>query len=153
MYCSSCGAAVTQGLSYCNRCGNNLSLVRGDGTTKPRESPAAIGVDIFWTTVFGLALIFGGTVALKAFDLREALIIAYMVLSSLAFVGLYVMDLWRFIRFYRSSQGMSATAQVEKFDTKELRGAGTRVLPEPASSVTDNTTRSLEPSYRQQKAQ
>ncbi len=149
MYCSSCGAATTQGLSYCNRCGSNLSIVRGDDAIKPVESPAAIGVDIFWTTVFGLGLIFGGMVALKAFDIREVLIIAYMVLSSLAFIGLYSLDLWRFIRFYRSSQGTIATARVGKLDTKELDGAETRALPEPVSSVTENTTRSLEPSYRQ----
>jgi hypothetical protein len=126
-------------------------MVRGDGAIKPVESPAAIGVDLFWTTVFGLGLIFGGMVALKAFDVREALIIAYMVLSSLAFIGLYSLDLWRFIRFYRSSQGTSASTRRGKLDTKELDGAETRVLPEPVSSVIENTTRSLEPLYRQQK--
>jgi len=145
MYCSSCGVAVTQGLSYCNRCGSNLGIVRTDVAIKPAESPASIGVDIFWTTVFGLGLIFGGTVAMKAFDLRETLIIAYMLLSSLAFIGLYGLDLWRFIRFYRSSQETNPRVQVGTLDTKELDRAETRGLTESISSVTENTTRSLEP--------
>ena len=145
MYCSSCGVAVTQGLSYCNRCGSNLGIVRTDVAIKPAESPSSIGVDIFWTTFFGLGLIFGGTVAMKAFGLRETLIIAYMVLSSLAFIGLYGLDLWRFIRFYRSSHKTRQRVQVGTLDTKELDRAETHGLTKSIPSVTENTTRSLEP--------
>jgi len=145
MYCSSCGVAVTEGLSYCNRCGSNLGIVRAALAIKPAESPSSIGVDIFWTTVFGLGLIFGGTVAMKAFDLRETLIIAYMLLSSLAFIGLYGMDLWRFILFYRSSHETRPRVQVGRLETKELDRAETHGLTEPISSVTESTTRSLEP--------
>jgi hypothetical protein len=111
----------------------------------------SVGEDIFWTTVIGLGLILGGMVALKALDVKEVLIIAYMVISSLAFIGLYSLDFWRFIRLHRNSQGVSATAQVENLDTKELNAAPARALPEPMPSITEGTTRALEPSYRKRK--
>jgi hypothetical protein len=153
MYCPSCGTAVINELNYCNRCGGNLSLVKDNGATKPATSSAeSIGEDIFWTTVFGLGLIFGGVVAMRALDVGQALIIAYMVLSSLAFIGLYALDMWRFIRAHRSSQGSSTTAQVEKLETKELDAESVYALPEPMPSVTENTTRAFEPVHSERKS-
>ena len=74
-----------------------------------------------------------------------------MLLSSLAFIGLYGLDLWRFIRFYRSSQETRRGVQVGTLDTKELNRAETRGLTESISSVTENTTRSLEPLRTEEK--
>ena len=37
MYCSSCGASVVQGLSYCNFCGAKLSGEKGDSLIKTTE--------------------------------------------------------------------------------------------------------------------
>lgn len=147
--------AVTHELNYCKHCGGSLSIVKGSGQTKPPKSLAdSIGEDVFWTTVFGLGLIFGGVVAMRALDVREALIIAYMVLSSLAFIGLYALDMWRFVRFHGSSQERSVTtAQVEKVNTKDLDAAPTYSLPEFMPSATEGTTRAFEPSYRELKRQ
>ena len=43
----------------------------------------------FLVTVFGLAVIVGGVVAMKALELKEVFIIAYMILSTVAFLGIY----------------------------------------------------------------
>ena len=37
MYCSSCGVAVGQGLSYCNYCGAKLNAVKGDKAINSSE--------------------------------------------------------------------------------------------------------------------
>jgi len=37
MYCSSCGVAVAQGLSYCNYCGAKLNGAKGDNVIKSSE--------------------------------------------------------------------------------------------------------------------
>jgi hypothetical protein len=37
MYCSTCGVAVTQGLSYCNYCGATLSRAKGETRIKSPE--------------------------------------------------------------------------------------------------------------------
>src|SRR5256885_14683874 len=105
MYCPSCGTVSTPGLSYCNRCGTNLSVSKDQAVVKPSESLVNSLMDsTFWVTVFGLAVIVGGAVAMKALELREVFIIAYMILSTLAFLGIYGMHVWQFIRLTRSAQ-------------------------------------------------
>jgi len=153
MYCPSCGTAMSHELNYCNRCGGDLSFIKGHGATKPPKPPDdPIGEDIFWTTVVGLGLILGGVVAMKALNIWDAFIIAYMILSSLAFIGLYALDFWRFVRFHRGSQRIgTTTARAEKLETKELDTAPAYALPEPLPSITEDATRAFEPSYKQQK--
>jgi hypothetical protein len=154
MYCPSCGAVSTPGLSYCNRCGTNLSVSKDQVAIKPAESPVnSLMESTFWVTVFGLAGIVGGVVAMKALDLREVFIIAYMILSTMAFVGIYGMHVWQFIRLTRSAQKSGGITEVNEPDTKELAPARARMLSEPTPSVTEHTTRTLEPIYRERKAE
>jgi hypothetical protein len=154
MYCSSCGTALTPGLSYCNRCGANLSVAKDRGATEPPEpSVNSLLEGIVLTTLFSLGIILGGVVAMKALDVREALITAYMILSSLAFVGIYGVYIWQFFRPNRNVKEVSGTTQVEKFDTKELDAAQANALPEPRPSVTEHTTRTFEPVYSERKSE
>ncbi len=57
MYCPSCGAALTQGLSYCNRCGADL---------KPSESlvsnskPSGLGYVIAFGMIMMTGIALGG---------------------------------------------------------------------------------------------
>jgi hypothetical protein len=140
MYCSACGTASSEELSYCKRCGANL---------KSGETAIDSLLDgIFWTTVIGLGVIFGGIVALKKSDVRDAIIYGYMILGSLAFLGIYGMHLWQFVMINRGNQPRRTTLPDQKFATAELNEAEAGLLPEPAVSVTDNTTRSFEPVYR-----
>lgn len=149
MYCSSCGIALAPGLSFCNRCGANLSAAAKDhGVTKPPVSPVnQLFEGIVLTTLFGMGIIFGGVVAMKALEVKEALIVAYMILSSAAFLGIYGMYIRQFFLLDRSNKEISG-AKV----TKELYGRPARTLPEPVPSVTDHTTRTLEPVYREPKS-
>src|SRR3712207_6383860 len=54
MYCSSCGSAVAQNLSYCNRCGAKVGGVKGEPLTESSEVKAESLVG--WMVVL---LIFG----------------------------------------------------------------------------------------------
>ena len=154
MYCPSCGTVSTPGLSYCNRCGTNLSVSKDQAVVKPSESLVNSLMDsTFWVTVFGLAVIVGGAVAMKALELREVFIIAYMILSTLAFLGIYGMHVWQFIRLTRSAQKSSGITEVKGPDTKELAPAQARMLSEPMASVTEHTTRTFEPIYSERKAE
>jgi hypothetical protein len=141
MYCPSCGIASTPGLSYCNRCGANLS------TIKPSELPVNSLMDsTFWMTVFGLGVIVGGVLAMKALEFREVFIIAYMILSTMAFLGIYGMHVWQFIRLTSGAKRSTGTTEVI---TKEPA----RMLPEPMPSVTEHTTRTFEPIFSERKAE
>lgn len=56
MYCSSCGVAVTKGLSYCNHCGAKLK--RRDGANDSSEvMPDMLAFLMAATFIFGLIAI------------------------------------------------------------------------------------------------
>src|SRR5262245_10843496 len=55
MYCSTCGVAVAQGLSYCNYCGAKLNRGAGDGISEVR--PESLVSAIAALFVFGLVAI------------------------------------------------------------------------------------------------
>ena len=102
----------------------------------------------FWVTVFGLGVIVGGVAAMKALEFREVFIIAYMILSTVAFLGIYGMHVWQFIRLTRGGKKSDSTTEVDEPDTKELGPARARVLSEFRPSVTEHTTRTFEPTAK-----
>ena len=155
MYCPSCGAASTLGLSYCNRCGTNLSAIKDHGALKPSEAPINSLMDsTFWVTVFGLGAIVGGVAAMKALEFREVFIIAYMILSTVAFLGIYGMHVWQFIRLTSGAKKSRGISEVKEPHTKELSPAPpARVLSEAMPSVTEHTTRTFEPIYIKRKTE
>jgi hypothetical protein len=104
---------------------------------------------LFWITVIGLAFVFGGMVILKRFNFSQALIIAYMALSSVAFLINFGLNFWGFLRISR--QGEKVTALDSPATTSELPPADIAAAISPAPSVTENTTRSFEPVYSKRK--
>jgi len=102
------------------------------------------GVDLFWVTVIGLAIIVGGMFVMKrALHLSETLILAYMILSSSAFGLNILLSLWQIRRLARIARETRA-AQLERPRVAEL---STSELPiaQQLPSVTEHTTRTLEP--------
>src|SRR4028119_1600794 len=58
MYCSSCGASVAQGLSYCNHCGAKFSAANGVGAIKsPGVKPELLVSAMVGGFIFGLLAI------------------------------------------------------------------------------------------------
>jgi hypothetical protein len=141
MFCPSCGNALSGELSYCNRCGAHLK--------SGKSATDSLLEGVFWTTVFGLGFTVGGIVALKKADVRDAFVLAYMILSALAFLGVYAMHVWQFIIINRTTNRNKNLPTEERFITGELPESGHQALPPPAASVTDHTTRSFEPVYRE----
>lgn len=143
MYCQSCGVPSAPGLSYCKQCGASLNLT-GENAAKSTQSAVSSLMDsTFWVTVFGLAAIVGGVAAMKSLEFRDVFIVAYMILSSAAFLGIYGMHVWQFIRLTR--EGKRSERIKEAVDTKELNSAQPRGLGEFTPSVTEHTTKTLEP--------
>ena len=148
MYCQSCGVASAPGLSYCKQCGASLSLTKDNGTSK-QSAVSSLMDSTFWVTVFGLAAIVGGVAAMKTLQFREVFIVAYMILSTVAFLGIYGMHVWQFIRL--TSRGKKSERLTEAVDTKELNPAQPRGLGEFTPSVTEHTTKTLEASTLKKK--
>jgi len=152
MYCSSCGAAVAQGLSYCNYCGGKLSGERGDSAIKSSElRPEFLAFLMTAVFVFGLGAIALLMVVMRAvFDLP--LIIAFTLLSFLTMLLVEGVLIRLLLRRNRGTEAAGGTALSKGQATKELNAAQARVLPEAMPSVTEHTTRAFEPIHSERKS-
>ncbi len=147
MYCSTCGVALAQGLSYCNFCGTKLN---GQDDGPPgKVRPESLIFAILATFVFGIGAITVFIGVLKAalrLDNDEVLgfaVVPFLVMLILEFV---------FVRLLlRHSRGADEGSRVKLKGTatRELDAAHAHALPEPVGSVTENTTRAFDPVYTQ----
>ena len=148
MYCSFCGVAVAQGLSYCNRCGAKMSEANGDNVIKSSEvKPVSLVWGMVAVLVFGFVAITFLMMAMKMVGLNVGQIFAFTILSFLIMLLVEGVFIWQLLRRKRGAEETADTAQA----TKELEAAQARVLPEVMPSVTEHTTRSFEPIYRERK--
>ena len=157
MYCSTCGVAVSQGLSFCKNCGAKLSAGKGDDLVRYSELRAesfniAAMVMVF---IFGLgAIIVLMAVMKNGLDFEAPQIIPFAILSFLMLFLLEGVLIWRLMRRDRHARATSAPAPPSEQTTKELDAARARALSEgmPPPSVTEHTTRAFEPVYTERKS-
>ena len=146
MYCSSCGVAVAQHLTYCNQCGAKLNSEKVDSlvkTTELRQEAMIMSamVGLFILGMVAMSVLLGVMKAVLNFQFGPLLVFAFM--SFLILIGLEGILISRLFR-RRTDKSKSGAPTVNI--TKELE-AQSRVVSEPAGSVTDHTTRTLDPIY------
>lgn len=158
MYCSSCGKAVTPGLIYCNYCGFRLSGAKESGHNTMSEASfnfliaALLGIPIA-----GIGLIIGVmSVMKKELGMDNSVIAAVVMfcffLLLTAEIGFMRLLLHRTARPKEKGE-KAEKARPEEVTTRSLNEAQPFDNVQPAGSVTENTTRSFEPVYREPKAQ
>ncbi len=153
MYCSSCGVAVVQGLSYCNYCGAKLNGEKGDNAIKLSEvKPESLVWGMVAVLVFGFAAIVFLMMAMKMVGLNVGQILAFTILSFLIMLLVEGVFIGQLLRRKRSAEGISDAALSKGQATTELDAAQARVLPQPIPSVTEHTTRAFEPIYSERKS-
>ena len=150
MYCQTCGSALAHQTKYCNRCGTQLVPA---GEKSPEKTPAEKRLDeyldgLFWISVFGLGFIIGGAVLLKKVNFSDLVVIGYFILSTVIFLINFGFSLWGALSIMRSSKEGKLTMQ-PGHDTRELPPPTVAPVMMPATSVTENTTRSFEPVYKE----
>jgi hypothetical protein len=144
MYCANCGTPLTQGLSYCNRCGNSLRE-RSESHT---GSITAFLTAITLLGIFGLGIMLGGALVLRrGAGLSQDLIGIFMLFTFLI-VGLTELMLVRNLSKLTGSTDRKNYLPAPQPMPHDLR------LPqgtpgEPVPSVTENTTRTLEYARRE----
>ena len=152
MYCSSCGVAVVQGLSYCSYCGAKLNGEKGDNAIKSSEvRPESLVWAMVAVLVFGFVAIVFLMMSMKMVGLHVEQILALTLLSFLIMLLVEGVFIWKLLRRKRDGEETGDTALSKKRSTKELDAAQPRVLPEPVPSVTEHTTRAFEPTYSERK--
>jgi hypothetical protein len=150
MYCSSCGVAVAQGLSYCNYCGAKLSGAKGETVAKsPEIKPESLIQGMAAVFVCGLGAIAVLIGVMKAvLNLNAGLIVGFALLSFLIMFLIEGVFMRLLLHSQRGGEERGGAAALLKGQaTRELDAAQARVLPEPAPSVTEHTTRAFEPTY------
>jgi len=148
MYCANCGTPLTQGLSYCNRCGANL---------KERSEVSTGAISAFLTAITliglgGLGLMLAGSLVLRRGALLSQELIGVFMLFTFLIVSMTEIFLVRNL-----SKLTSGNAKEKKnyFPApqpapQDLRLTQGMPLGEPVASVTENTTRTLEYIRREQ---
>ncbi|MCI0489240.1 MAG: zinc ribbon domain-containing protein [Blastocatellia bacterium] len=152
MYCSSCGTVLSKQMKYCNRCGARLIATKeATGIEAQEKRLDEYLTGLFWVTVFGLGLILGGMALMtEVLHLGRGVIIGYLILSSLAFIINFGLNLWETLRIIKSLREAKGAGEVASFDTNELGPVKPAVALESAPSVTENTTRKLETISKEQ---
>jgi hypothetical protein len=155
MYCSTCGGAVAPGLSYCNHCGARLS---GPGAVGEHKQAELFPDSLVWAIVSVFIVGLGGTIALmavmkdaRAFDPGQ--IIGLSFLSFVAMLAVEAVLIYVLLSRRSGGKGVSEKSKLKASSVRELGIANERALPEPALSVTEHTTRTLEPAYRERKGE
>ena len=154
MYCSSCGVAVTPGLSYCNYCGEKLGGARSNSIIKsPEVKPETLIGAMVFAFVFGLGAITVLMGVLKAvLRLETGLILFFALLSFLVMLSLEGVFIRLLFRRRRGAEEAGDTVQLRGQPTIELDATHARVLREPMPSVTEHTTRAFDSIYPEQRA-
>lgn len=155
MYCSSCGGSVIRGLSYCNHCGAKIA----GGKADERRQSETFLESLIWAMVSVFIVGTGCLIGLMAV-MKEVLGFPnglIMIVVFLSFLLMFVIEgvfIWQLISRRKNNKEADDTEPLLKEQAaKELYTAPARVLTDqPIPSVTDHTTRTLEPVLREQES-
>ena len=151
MYCSTCGVAVPESLSYCNHCGARISGANIEKVAPREVRPELLVSAMAGTFILGLpviAVLLGVMKTALGFELAQ--ILAFAVLCFLMLLSLEGVFVLLLFRRNREAKEPAAKELTERHATKELAEPQVQALREPLTSVTDHTTRAFDPIYTNQ---
>ncbi len=157
MYCPSCGNEIGVELKYCNRCGANLSMPVATVPTMVTVPPlrlTAPSIVLGLTIIFGLSIIFRGAAEFAKVGLHPAAI-AWIVLFSTATLfgctAMLIRFLTRMFTLQRETLTNQSVASQPLRQSFVERPTAQQLPPglEAVPSVTENTTRTFAPIYRE----
>lgn len=149
MYCQYCGNEVSAELKYCNRCGANLLQSFSNPASMmapPKLTAPALIVGL--TIIGGLGVIFGGASEFARDGLHPAAITWIVLFSMATLFGCTAL----LIRFWTKLVLMQRQTPTQ-IETKRVPQSFVppQLTPrlEPVPSVTEHTTRTFAPAYRE----
>jgi hypothetical protein len=153
MYCSTCGGAIAPGLSYGSHCGALLNEAQINNEHKPAE---LFPDSLVWAIVSVFVVGLGGTIGLmavmkdaRAFDPGQIIGLSFM--SFVTMLAVEAVLIYLLLSRRGGTKEESGKSKIKATTVRDLGSATERALPEPSPSVTDHTTRTLEPAYRKRK--
>ena len=149
MYCSSCGVAVAQSLSYCNYCGAKLGAVSvNDDSESSQLKPGLLVSAMVGLVPLGLVAIgvlIGIMKSVAAFDPSIQLAITMLSFMLLLLVEGVLIGL--LFKGKRAVNRVGDPKQLKEQTTRELVEGQVQKLQEPVTSVTEHTTRAFDSVY------
>jgi hypothetical protein len=168
MYCQTCGTEIQTGLNYCNRCGAVVNSSLSAPATKPEpmlvdiKSPVrTLGATIMLTTLLGLTILFvalGGLASAERplpSELLGLLSVAGLLMILIIDVML-IRILSRVVQLPTAAPALSSRSG--RSESRELHPPAAQTYmpastdPLPVASVTDHTTRTFHPVYKEPRA-
>jgi hypothetical protein len=150
MYCPSCGAESTVELNYCNRCGASMApstVMVPISLTKPA---IIIGIIVTALTLGGFSILIEGAIRLATVFHVPDPIMAIIMLGMATIIACDFLLLRLLSRIVRTSleQKHEKPAMLPKQKTRE---EPRQLSPqfEPVPSVTEHTTRTFAPVFRE----
>ncbi len=148
MFCSKCGNSVSSKLSFCNNCGNRLSGEPEDKDGTPGKMLDNILTTLFLIVMFGLGILVGLVAVLLGNEVRTE-VVTTIVIAYLSVIFGICFTLVRQVPKLIDAKLRGSTYPVaeESLVAPQLKAPNTAQLDEyrePANSVTDHTTRTLE---------
>ena len=162
MYCQSCGAEIQPGLNYCSRCGAAVSA-----PPAPREAPASIdlGSPTRWlaaticlTMLIGFGMLILTLVALADLGIRGEPLVAITFFGLLAIFCTEFMLIRMMSRLLLSAKEEGRFFGSKRAGKKELKPPAPQgfiqppAYADPLGSVTEHTTRTFSPTYKEPRA-
>jgi len=153
MYCPSCGYEIAVELKYCNRCGANLSVPTSSFSSMIPAAPVKLTgptVVLGLTIIGGLGIIFGGATRFAEIGLHPVAI-AWIVLFSMATLfGTTAMLIRFWTKMLTPQRDTVANPPIrQSFVERPQAQQLTPPRLEGVASVTENTTRTFTPIYRE----
>ncbi|HXD31568.1 MAG TPA: hypothetical protein VN643_10650 [Pyrinomonadaceae bacterium] len=151
MYCQTCGAETSRELNYCSRCGASTSPETELVPINLTKPALAIGLTIALITLGGFALLITGAVKLaEIFKLPDPIMaVIVMGMFTIAFCDFMLLRLLgRIINTSLDARKESAQPQKKALKRDTSRQLGAPQF-EPVPSVTEHTTRTFSPVYRE----
>jgi ABC-type nickel/cobalt efflux system permease component RcnA len=149
MFCPSCGAETSEGLSYCKRCGAKLGAARGDDS-RPRVAGLvwAVSTAIVLVTLVGFTVMLGFIVEFgRDASNRMIGLVALLLVVVLAVDYLLVRQLSRLLSFHL--HGGDGRARAEQLRPAAQPSAQLEAPRPPAYGDLEQTTRTLDPAPRE----
>src|SRR6266550_5912697 len=149
MYCSACGVAVSQGLTYCNYCGAKVGSAADNALKSSGPRPEYLVFAMMAVFIFGvgaITLLMGMMKSVLGLPVETVLAFALLpFLIMLLLEGVFIRLLLRRNRSVETSHTSPSKEQV----TNELDAVHARALSEPVPSVTEHTTRAFAPIHNE----
>ena len=154
MYCPTCGNEITVELKYCNRCGANLALPMMAPPVALAPVKITLPSIVLGLTILGgLGVIAGAGTEFARQGVHPFAIVWIVLFTSAALFGCTGLMIRFFTKMLSMQQGVSAGQPSRPTTiTSNDRQTAHHLPPprmEPVPSVTENTTRTFSPIYRE----